>query len=86
MLLFALPCVVVTKGQVAISPSKVDTVSVVQQAQPTIDHSQRRQSRGIANIRTEFVPKGQWVFGGSISYSTHTNNNYSFLIIEDIIG
>ena len=44
----------------------------------------RREHRGIADIRTEFVPKGQWVFGGSISYSTHTNNNYSFLIIEDI--
>ena len=44
----------------------------------------RREQRGIANIRTEFVPKGQWVFGGSVSYSTHTNNNYSFLIIEDI--
>ena len=48
------------------------------------NHSLRRQNRGIANIRTEFVPKGQWVFGGTISYSTHTNNNYSFLIIEDI--
>ena len=47
-------------------------------------HSQRRQNRGIANIRTEFVPKGQWVFGGSISYSTHSNNNYNFLIVEDI--
>ena len=47
-------------------------------------HSERRQNRGIANIRTEFVPKGQWVFGGSISYSTHTNNNYTFLIVEDI--
>ena len=48
------------------------------------NHSLRRQNRGIANIRTEFVPKGQWVFGGTISYSTHNNNNYTFLIIEDI--
>ena len=55
-----------------------DSTSVV------YSHSQRRQNRGIANIRTEFVPKGQWVFGGSVSYSTHTNNNYNFLIIEDI--
>ena len=30
----------------------------------TYNHSLRRQNRGIANIRTEFVPKGQWVFGG----------------------
>ena len=48
------------------------------------NHSLRRQNRGVANIRTEFVPKGQWVFGGSVSYSTHTNNNYTFLIVEDI--
>lgn len=82
ILLFALPCVVVAKGQVATPAEKGDTIVV--QLQPTLDTNLRRQSRGIANIRTEFVPKGQWVFGGSISYSTHTNNNYSFLIIEDI--
>ena len=48
------------------------------------NHSLRRQNRGISNLKTEFVPKGQWVFGGSVSYSTHNNNNYNFLIIEDI--
>jgi hypothetical protein len=60
--------------------------SVVKADSTTIanSHSLRRQNRGIANIRTEFVPKGQWVFGGSISYSTHSNNDYNFLIIEDI--
>ena len=47
-------------------------------------HGLRRQNRGIADISTEFVPKGQWVFGGTVSYSTHSNNNYSFLIVEDI--
>ena len=47
-------------------------------------HSLRRQNRGVSNLKTEFVPKGQWVFGGSVSYSTHNNNNYNFLIIEDI--
>ena len=50
----------------------------------TYNHGLRRQNRGISNLKTEFVPKGQWVFGGSVSYSTHNNNNYSFLIIEDI--
>ena len=80
MLLFALPCVVVAKGQVETSAEKSDATT----SQVTINHSLRRQNRGVANIRTEFVPKGQWVFGGSVSYSTHNNNNYSFLIIEDI--
>ena len=49
-----------------------------------ISSSERRQRRGVSNLHTEFVPKGQWVFGGSVSYSTHSNNNYNFLIIEDI--
>ncbi|MBQ2365322.1 MAG: hypothetical protein II288_07140 [Alistipes sp.] len=31
-----------------------------------------------------FVPKGQWIFGGKASYSTHQNNKYKLLIIEDI--
>lgn len=48
------------------------------------NHSQRRQNRGVSNLKNEFVPKGQWVFGGSVSYSTHTNNDYTFLIVEDI--
>lgn len=76
ILLFALPCVAVAKGQVIEQP-KNTVVSVESNAT-------RRQNRGISNLKTEFVPKGQWVFGGSVSYSTHTNNNYSFLIIEDI--
>ena len=82
LLLFALPCVVVAKGQ-EVKPQS-DTVAVASKDTPQYSHSLRRQNRGVANIRTEFVPKGQWVFGGSVSYSTHTNNNYTFLIVEDI--
>ena len=84
ILLFALPCLAVAKGEVATSAEQRDSVSVATQSRPHYTQSERRQNRGIANIRTEFVPKGQWVFGGSISYSTHTNNNYTFLIVEDI--
>lgn len=29
-----------------------------------------------------FVPKGQWIGGGNISYSQHTNDNYKFLVID----
>ena len=84
ILLFALPCVVVAKGQVATTTEKRDTVSVTKPKIVAMSTAMRRESRGIADIRTEFVPKGQWVFGGSVSYSTHTNDNYNFLIIEDI--
>lgn len=35
---------------------------------------------------TVFVPKGQWVTGVNINYSQSTQNDYQFLIIEDISG
>ena len=75
--LLALPCVVVAKGEV-VQPQS-DTIVVAKQAEYA-SHSLRRQNRGISNLKTEFVPKGQWVFGGSVSYSTHTNNNYTFIL------
>jgi hypothetical protein len=79
--LFALPLGVAAKGQV-IKPLS-DTVTVAENS-AVYNHSVRRQNRGISNLKTEFVPKGQWVFGGAVSFSTHTNKDYSFLIIEDI--
>ncbi len=46
--------------------------------------NQQRKQRGITSLSTEIVPKGQWIFGGTASYSTHSNDNYNFLIIEGI--
>ncbi len=41
-------------------------------------------SRGI-EMKT-FVPKGQWIAGGSFSYSENTADNYELLILEEIDG
>lgn len=49
-----------------------------------ISDVERRRQRGLTDIRIVFVPKGQWIFGGTASYSTHTNESYQFLIIEGI--
>lgn len=46
--------------------------------------NQLRQQRGITSLSTEIVPKGQWIFGGAASYSTHSNDSYKFVIIEGI--
>ena len=35
---------------------------------------------------TVFVPKGQWVTGLSFNYSQSTQNDYQFLIFEDLSG
>ena len=46
--------------------------------------NQRRAERGISSRTSLFVPKGQWVFGGTVSYSTHNNRDYDVLVIDDI--
>ena len=40
--------------------------------------------RGI--VLNTFIPKGQWVVGNSISYSEYSNDNYQFLVIENMDG
>lgn len=43
-----------------------------------------RAQRGLVDITHVFVPRGQWIFGGTASYSTHTNESYTFFVIENI--
>lgn len=50
----------------------------------TLGAHAQRFDRGIEVNSTVFVPKGQWIVGGNISYSTHANENYKFLVIENI--
>jgi len=38
--------------------------------------------RGLRNHT--FIPKGQWMVGSTFSYSEHEENNYKFLVLEDI--
>lgn len=33
-----------------------------------------------------FIPKGQWMGGGTISYSEHDESNLNFLILKDVTG
>lgn len=43
-----------------------------------------KQERGLK--QHTFVPKGQWIVGGNISYSQQSEDNYQFLIVEGING
>ena len=49
-----------------------------------LQKSERRANRGLVDTKNVFVPKGQWIFGGTASYSQHLNDNYKLLIVEDI--
>ena len=58
------------------------TAAIADQRPKTIN--EMRQERGLTDTHNLFVPKGQWIFGGTASYSTHTNKGYQFLVIEGI--
>ena len=71
----------------AASPAPADSLGAERQAdaqhhRPTVN--ELRSKRGLTDTHNLFVPKGQWVFGGTASYSTHTNKGYQFLVIEGI--
>lgn len=59
-------------------------VNVMAQDTALAEREQRRSQRGLVDMNNLFVPKGQWVFGGTASYSTHDNQSYKLLILEDI--
>ena len=56
--------------------------SVGQERALTIN--EMRQQRGLTDTHNLFVPRGQWIFGGTASYSTHSNDTYRFLVVEGI--
>ncbi len=41
-----------------------------------------RIDRGI--MQAVFIPKGQWLAGGTVSYSEHEENNLNFLVIKNV--
>ena len=44
----------------------------------------KRIDRGIQ--RDVFIPKGQWMAGGTVSYSEHDEKNLNMLVLKDIEG
>ena len=44
----------------------------------------KRIDRGVQE--KVFIPKGQWMAGGSVSYSEHEENNLNFLVLKDVEG
>ncbi len=41
-------------------------------------------SRGLVDLSNVYIPKGKWSIGGTISYSTHSNDSFQFLVVDDI--
>ncbi len=41
-------------------------------------------SRGLVDLTNVFIPHGVWGVGGSVAYSTHTNDNYKILLVDGV--
>ena len=37
-------------------------------------------------MKSVFIPKGQWMAGGTVSYSEHDEDNLNFLVLKDVQG
>lgn len=68
------------------SPSRLTiiTLAILAFFLPATARAQETFRRGLEHIT--FVPKGQWITGVSVSYSQSSQDNYQFLIVEDLNG
>lgn len=81
LLLASLSAVAATAQDVASGDSAATETSAA--APVSLSANEARLQRGFSTDDC-FVAKGQWIFGGTASYSTHRNDDYDFAVISDI--
>ena len=67
------------------APVSTEVSAPAEAPMPTVEltPNEARKQRGFFSD-SRFVPKGQWIFGGTASYSAHRNSSYQFTLINDI--
>ncbi|MBQ3582015.1 MAG: hypothetical protein II976_03590 [Alistipes sp.] len=63
---------------------KLIFISIMLSVLGVLSAQAQRYDRGFDLNSTTFTKKGTWMIGGQVAYSTHKNEDYHFLIIEDI--
>ena len=63
---------------------KLIFISIMLSVLGVLSAQAQRYDRGFDLNSTTFTKKGTWMIGGQVAYSTHMNEDYHFLIIEDI--
>lgn len=77
-------CFIILLLASAVCVSAQDTTTTsASESTPTLSANEARKQRGFVSDEC-FVPKGQWIFGGTASYSAHRNVDYTFTLINDI--
>lgn len=75
------------KNKSACACVRIMTVITVIWAAVSFPFSVRAQEEFRRNLeQIAFVPKGQWIAGVSVSYSQSSQDNYQFLIVENLSG
>ena len=67
----------------AASAQQPENTTTPQPTPTNLTPNEARKQRGFTSD-SNFVPKGQWIFGGTAAYSTHRNQNYKFTLINGI--
>ena len=71
-------------GAEASPAPQADSTACIQGGERPLTINEMRRQRGLTDTHNLFVPRGQWIFGGTASYSTHKNDSYQFLVVEGI--
>lgn len=62
-------------------------MSVIERPQPKTNKKLVRPKRIDREVmRATFIPRGQWMAGGTISYQEHDAENYNFLVLKNVEG
>ena len=75
---------VVSIFEVEAQPIVADSVAQPTASQPQFTIAERIRLRGITDLKSDFVPEGQWIMGTMFSFSTHQNDNYAIAVVEGI--
>lgn len=75
-----------TQSFVAFSQEPQDTTHITPAMIAEMKANQPIQEYGMDVEGVTFVPKGQWVTGVAVSYSQTTQNDYQFLILQNLTG
>lgn len=61
-------------------------VAVTPQEKANIVKRRRMQRIDREVMKATFIPKGQWLLGGAISYMERSEDNMNFLVLKDVSG
>ncbi len=73
----------VERDSVVVEPTEGVAMTILESDSPLLVEK-RRAKRGLSDLTTQFVPARQWIVGATASYTTHSHDDFGFLVIEGV--